>query len=337
MPPYDFDHPWALLLLPLALLPLRRQRRDALMVATLDWLPVDRLGSALGALWRALAVAAMAATVLGLAGPGQGGEPEPRSGRGAEVLILMDRSSSMDAVVHLNAPATAGGFSVTESKAEIVRRLLQEFIARRPDDRLAFMAFGTSPMAGTPFTDDNAVVQAALAATAIGRGLPNTNMGPALLAAIREFEGRPYSGSRIVLVVSDGGAQLDEPTRERIRAGLAAQRIGLYWIYIRSGPNAPSLVGEAAGSTTYVSEGERELHDFFGSLPTPYHLFQTDDAHAMEAAMAEIDRQQNFPLGYFERTPRRDHSRLCFAAALLCAAALLALRLLQLLGWRVAA
>jgi mxaC protein len=156
-------------------------------------------------------------------------------------------------------------------------------------------------------------------------------MGKALLAAIDEFEGRPYSGSRIIIVASDGGAQLDEMTRQRIRAGLSIHKIGLYWIYIRSNPNSPDLTRE--GSGTLDSEEELALHTFFRSLPTPYRLYQTDDAEAMAAAMAEIDRQQNFPLLYYERVPRRDDSSAFFLAGLLCCAGLLACRALQLPSW----
>lgn len=334
--PFDFAQPWLLLLLPVALLPLLRRRSDTLVFSWLAWLPEDRIGRIVGFLWRAFAVAAMASIVIGLAGPGQAGTEVLRTGRGAEVMILMDRSSSMDAVVHLNAPAVAGGFSVTESKAEIVRKLLADFVARRPDDRFAFMAFSTSPMPAVPFTQNGDVIQSALAATAIGRGLPDTHMGSALLAAIREFEGRAYSGSRIALVVSDGGAQLDEATRQRIQAGLAREKIALYWIYIRSGPNSPSLTGDDAGDSPgiYESGEEMALHTFFLSLPTPYRLYQTDDSAAMAAAMAEIDRQQNFPLSFHERVPRVDWSAGFYVAALLACAGLLACRAVQLQGWR---
>ena len=70
------------------------------------------------------------------------------------------------------------------------------------------------------------MVQAALAASAIGRGLPDTRMGARCWRRSSEFEHRGYSGSRVILLVSDGGAQLDEPTRERIHAGLAREKIG---------------------------------------------------------------------------------------------------------------
>ena len=53
---FDFAQPWALLLLPLALLPLLRRHRDTLLFSYLAWLPVDRAGRLLGFLWRAFAV-----------------------------------------------------------------------------------------------------------------------------------------------------------------------------------------------------------------------------------------------------------------------------------------
>ena len=328
---FDLTQPWVLLLLPLALLPLLRRPSDTLPFSAIAWLPADRAGRLAGLLWRTFAVAAMACAVTGLAGPGRAGGEELRSGRGAEVLILMDRSSSMDANVIPKDVKAGGQFNSLPSKSEVVRGLLSQFVTKRPDDRFAFMAFSTTPLRIVPFTDDHTLVQAALAATGVGRGLPDTLMGKALLAAIEEFGGRPYSGSRIVLVVSDGGAQLDEPTRERIRAGLARERIGLYWIYIRSNPNSPDLTQDGGGSLDSVEE--MALHTFFRSLATPYRLYQTDDAQMMATAMSEIDRQQNFPLSYTRRVPRSDYSGGFYLAALLCAAGLLACRAVQLQAW----
>lgn len=330
MATFDFADPLMLLLLPLALLPLLRRRSDTLTYSSIGWLPADRAGRIAGFLWRAFAVAAMACTVVGLAGPGESGAQVLRTGRGAEVMIVMDRSSSMDAVVHLNGLVTDSGFS-RESKSKIVRDLLAAFVAKRRDDRFAFMAFGTSVMRAVPFTENGDMIQAALAATGIGRGLPDTRLGSALVAAIGEFDGRRYSGSRVILIVSDGGARLDEPTRQRIRVGLAREKIALYWVYIRSGPNAPNLSADT--TTAYGSTEEAALHDFFRRLETPYRLYQTDDSVAMAAAIAEIDRQQNYPLSYFERVPRRDYSSGFHLAALLCCAALLACRALQLRSW----
>jgi mxaC protein len=57
---------------------------------------VDRVGRIVGFLWRALACWPSSRHVLALAGPGRSETQVMRTGRGAEILVLMDRSRSMD-------------------------------------------------------------------------------------------------------------------------------------------------------------------------------------------------------------------------------------------------
>jgi mxaC protein len=191
--------------------------------------------------------------------------------------------------------------------------------------------FSTGVMPVAPFTDHNEAVLAGLAATNLGRGLPHTDMGAALLAAVDAFHQRSYSGSRIILLVSDGGAKLDESTRMRIQAGLARNRIGLYYIYIRSNANSPNLNVDVSSSED--TGEEMALHRFFLSLPTPYHLYQADDSTAIASALTEIDRQQNLPLSYLERVPRVDRSGIAFSSAAWSCAVLLGLGFLRLRSW----
>ena len=237
----DFAQPWVLLLLPLAALPLLRGRREALRFSSLEWLPPDRAGTIIGLLWRALAVLAIFAIVLALAGPGQPETTVMRNGRGAEILVLMDRSRSMD--LRMLPPdwrtldpviMTQQAWSRGPQKSQVARDLLAKFVAQRVDDRFALMFFSASPILVVPFTQRDEVVQAGISAGGVGRGLSETDVGAALLAAIGEFDQRSYSGSRIILLVSDGGAQLDAETRQRIQAGLLRNHIGLYWLYLRS-------------------------------------------------------------------------------------------------------
>ncbi len=338
----DFAHPMLLALLPLALLPLLRRRADTLVFSALAWLPPDPFGRRLGWLWRACAILAIACIVIGLASPGRSGAQLQRFGHGAEALILMDRSTSMDAIIPPKGlVGAAGGLSDGESKNMVARQLLTQFVTKRPNDRFALTTFSTSVMPVAPFSDHNQAVLAGLAATGIGRGLPNTNMGAALQEAIGAFQLRSYSGSRIILIVSDGGAKLDQATQLRLREGLARNRIGLYFIYIRSNSISPNLkeIGADAADASIAAAGrahdsdEVALHRFFLSLDTPYRLYQADDAHAMAAALGEIDRQQNLPLSFFERMPRQDDSGKFFIAALCAGVLLLTCRALELRRW----
>jgi mxaC protein len=335
--PLAFAQPWALVLLPLALLPLLAARRDALVFSHLPWLPADRVGTVLGWASRLLAALAIIATVAALAGPQRPETFVQRTGRGAEIVLLIDRSRSMDErmvpadwrtidPLNLRYQAASRG----EPKGKVARELLARFVAERRDDRFSLMFFSTNPIRIVRFTQHDAVVQAGITAGGIGRGLSDTEVGRALAAAIAEFDQRAYTGSRIVLLVSDGGARLDAATKQRLRAAALRNRVALAWIYLRSvnGPNLDTP-GDAAESVPEVA-----LHRFFQTLPGGYRAYEAEDPAGLARAVADVGRQENFPLDYNERVPRRDLSRIALAFAAACCALLLAVRAITLGAWR---
>jgi mxaC protein len=215
-------------------------------------------------------------------------------------------------------------------KAEVARDLLAKFVAQRPDDRFSLMFFSTKPLNVVPFTQHDAVVQAGIAAGGTGRGLADTEVGRALDAAIEQFDSRAYSGSRIILLVSDGGAHLDEETRRRIRTGLARNRIAVYWIYLRS-YNSPVL--DDTEDSRNETAPEYALHRFFQTLSVPYRAYQAEDPEDLAKAVADVGRQQNLPLDYLEQIPREDYGRYFIALAAVCCLMLLGYRSLLLRSW----
>jgi len=330
--PVDFDIPHVLYLLPFAFLPWLRRRRDSLEITTVDWLPQDIVGKIADWVWRLLAMAAIAFVVMAMAKPGSAETRIERVGRGAELSVVMDRSSSMDATVHYNKPPKAGlAPRLSQSKNDVVRKALSELLRKRPDNRYALTLFNAAALRVSPFTDDVAVIQAGLDASRIGRGSNKTRMGLALLAAIEVFEGRSYSGSRAILLVSDGGAKLTEVIRKEIQQGLERNRVALYFIYIQSGPNSPDL--ETVGREADKSVDEIALHLFFESLGIDYHVYQADDPESMAAAIKQIDEQQNMPLTYFQKVPRIDYTKRCLIAALLFCSLLMVMSLLRMEHW----
>jgi mxaC protein len=64
-----------------------------------------------------------------------------------------------------------------ESKGTVARRLLGEFAARRHDDLFAMVAFSNHPIVILPFTQKQTLVQAAIEAGDIGKGLAETDVG----------------------------------------------------------------------------------------------------------------------------------------------------------------
>lgn len=333
--PFDFEHPWWLLLLPLALLPLWRSRRDMLGFSYLRWLPRDRLGQFAGWLWRACGVLAIGSTVVALAAPGRPETQVMRTGHGAEILVLMDRSRSMDEHMmpsdwrSIDPLSRLAHLSRGPQKSRVARELLEKFVAQRPDDRFSVMFFSTRPMSVVPFTQHDEVVQAGIEAGAAGNGLSNTDVGRALLEAASEFDQREYTGSRIILLVSDGGAFLAEPVRALIRSRLLRDRVSLYWIHLKS-YNSPALESEEPGAERAP---EVALHRFFKTLHTPYQVYEAEDPEQLAKAVADVGRQQNLPLEYVEQLPRADFSRIFISVAAMACAMLLAGRALLLRRW----
>jgi mxaC protein len=342
----SFDEPWLLWLLPLALLPLLRRPGQPMANGWLALAPRDALSTFVGRALRVMAALAIAALVASIAGPHRPEYFAPRIGKGAEIVLLLDRSRSMDqGFAGARPPAAAGGRispevvdyymsqsagRLRESKGKVARQLLAEFTAQRPDDRFALVVFSTLPMPVLGFTHHGEVVQAAIAAGNIGRGLSETNIGVALESALDLFTDRPYTGSRIVLLVSDGGDRIDPDLRERLSHQARKQRAAIYWIYLRSA-NSPGLrPGPNDSPQAIESVPEMMLNRFFESLETPYRVYEASDAEALRQAIADVNRLENLPMRYQELIPRRDLEPWCQALALICVLMLLAAQALEL-------
>jgi mxaC protein len=185
-------------------------------------------------------------------------------------------------------------------------------------------------MAFLPFTQKQPVLLAAIEASAIGRGLGSTDIGRALLAGAQYFEDRPYVGSRILVLVSDGGAQLDDDTRQRIAGALRRHRIGVYWIYLRGGYGRQLVLDGSASAAETASLAEQSLHDFFSRTGVPYRPYDAEKPEAVQRAIDDLARSEQQPIVYRERVPRRDFTpaatMLALVAVSLLAAARLALR-----------
>lgn len=327
------DHPALLALLLLGLLPPAAGLLSGTRVPAMALVPRDRLSTALDAALKAAGMLAIAALALGLAGLHRKAHAVERLGSGAHLVMLFDRSASMDNTFADRQPGQG-----EESKSAAAKRLLTEFLARRPRDRIGIAAFSTSPMPVLPLTDHPAAVAAAVAA--IDRpGLALTDVGRGLALALDTFDRDGSGAARAVLLVSDGAAIVDPRVQAALRDAVRRSPVRLYWLFLRTaGARGIFDQPREPGEDTPQAMPERHLHLFLSSLGVPYRAFEAGSPQAVADAIAEIDRQETAPLVYLERIPRRDLARPAYALAAVATALLLAARLAERgLGTRPAA
>jgi mxaC protein len=343
----NFDHALLLCLLPLAALPLVAPAATALDNTWPALIPRDLASSILGWALRGLSVLAIGSLIVGVADPYRPEYEVERVGKGAEIVLVLDRSRSMDQGFAGARPAGVKGTGpealdfymsqtpgrLRESKGKVARQMLSEFASKRPDDRFGMIVFSTLPIRVLDFTQKTDVIEAAITAGNIGRGLSETNIGLALQSALSYFDDRPYTGSRIIMLVSDGGDRLDEDARERVAYLARKHRAAFYWIYLRSA-NTPGLMletGEPPENADTVPE--YVLHRFFESTGVSYHAYEASNPEALHKAIESVNELENLPITYFDTMPRRDLSAPCFGLALGCVALLLAVSLTEIRRW----
>lgn len=321
------DTPAYLILLPVALFPLLVRGHQAFTYPSINQLPIDPLSNWLERLWRLLGALAISFIALGLAGFYYGNYSIERFGNGAHIMLVLDRSASMNDNF-ADKPSEGDA-----SKMSVARRVLQTFVKNSREDLLGMVTFSTSPILAAPLGGDKEAVLSALKATEAG-GMGFTAIARGLGMALSYYEGKPVTGARVLVLVSDGGAHLDTKTQDMLRNMFHRQRASLYWIFLRS------VNGE--GLSKPLEEGhddaypEYHLHQFFASMGVPYKAYEAENPQAVAQAMADIARLKNQPVRYQEAAPRQDLSAIFYGLALLCALGLMVFHLAEVKQWRKA-
>lgn len=326
-----FSHPWLLWLLPLAVLPLLLQRAHAKHYSWVDMLPADPLSDLISLMLKVLAVLTLVFIITGLAAPHTNEQKIERIGVGSQIALVLDRSASMDDPFSGGSNG-AGNSTVGETKSVAAARLITDFVKSRQQDMFGMITFSNSAMYVLPISENKKAIIAAVQATG-GNALFQTNIGSGLTSGAGLFDKIPDSGSRAMILLSDGAGRMDANTQQKIKDWLDHLHISLYWIVLRQ-PGGLSIF-----DTKYVRPedaalpAEVELNDFFKTLRSPFKAYEAEDPKSLQLAMNDINNREKKPIKYFEKIPGRDYSDVCFIIAAIMISLLLGVKYLEVKTW----
>jgi mxaC protein len=326
-----FSHPWVLWFLPLAILPLVLQRSHAKSYSWVNMLPKDPLSDLIGLILKILAVFTLLFIILGLSAPHTLAQKVERTGVGAQIALVLDRSASMDDPFS-GSNDMSGNTTVGETKSVAAARLITDFVKSRQQDMFGMITFSNSAMYVLPLSENKKAVIAAVAATS-GNALFQTNIGSGLTSSAGLFDKVPDSGSRAVILLSDGAGRVDADTQQKIKDWFDRLHISLYWIVLRQ-PGGLSIFNENyKPQENQPLPPEIELYEFFQTLKTPFKAYEAEDPKSLQFAMNDINEREKKAIKYFEKIPGRDYSNICFAIAAFMIGLLLGVKYLEVKTW----
>lgn len=320
-------HPWALVLLPIVLAPFWFSGIQGQVYSWIELMPEDKISDTANQIVKCLISAILLSIVLALTGPQGPDQKVQKLGRGAQTVIVIDRSVSMD---HPFAGDSTSG-RAAEIKSGAARRLITSFINARPDDMLGVVGFTNSALHGVKITTNRDAIFAAVNA-ATSAAINQTNIGAGMTEGMSLFDGIQSSGSRAIVLLSDGAGKLSPRLKQTIRERITAQKLNLYWIVLRE-PDDISIFDKDQVFPDDSLPPVIELDQFFKSLKIKYKAYEADNPTALQSALQDIDSREKNVIQYTVSSPGHDYAKDLIIIALVLSIIILTAKNLRVHSW----
>lgn len=229
--------------------------------------------------------------IVGMARPQEAKNRTSRTASGIDILIALDVSYSMST---RDFYESGGLMRNPQRRIEAAKKIINEFIKRRPDDRIGIVSFAARPYTVAPITLDHQILEYTLRDLALvnNRDESGTAIGSAIIAAgdrleklkrgeEDEKENEKKTKSKVIVLVTDGASnsgQLSPVEAARIVADLD---IKIYPVAI--GTPQGRLLGTGTGQEFDV-ETLKEI-----SRITNGDFYRALDYTGLREAFASID------------------------------------------------
>jgi mxaC protein len=314
-------YPLALLLLPIALIPFWLKSHQGQMYSWLEMLPSDQFSDRVNLATKAVLSLILVSIVLALASPRGPDEKVQRVGKGAQTVMVIDRSVSMD---HPFAGDSSG--HAAEIKSAAARRLITKFIDSRPDDMMGVVGFTNSALYGIKITKNRDAIHAAIDA-ATSPSLNQTNIGSGLTEAVGLFDNIASTGSRAIILLSDGAGKISPRVKFLLSESLKKRGLSIYWIVLRE-PDDVSIFSGIKYAEDRIPAAI-ELDEYFKSVGTKYKAYEADNPETLQSAITDIDSREKKIIQYTEIIAGYDYSRVFIIIALILSLIILIIKNLR--------
>lgn len=259
--------------------------------------------------------------VIALARPQGGKHSGSRSSEGVDIMLAIDTSGSMkarDFVIDGERP----------NRLEVIKRVIADFIAERPDDRIGLVVFGTEAFTQAPLTLDHDVLLKFLDQIEIGMAGEATAIGDGLATSVLRLKNQ-IGESRVVVLLTDGANNAGR--MDPMAASAAAKSFGIrvHTIGVGSEGEVPIV---SNGQMIYIkADIDEKLLNAISKETGGVYRRATDTA-ALKGVYHEIDRLEKRRVDVKDQRRGRD----LFMVPLVLALVFLGLELLwRTTRWRV--
>jgi Ca-activated chloride channel homolog len=280
---------WVLLLIPIVVLAYRwwlgRQSSASFRFSS------TALLQNVGSTWKArfafvpslLRLSALVLFLVALSGPQTVLEESTVTTEGVDILLAVDCSGSMAA-----EDFTINGQRM--NRLDVVKNVVQEFIAGRHNDRIGFIAFSAKAYTVCPLTTDYNWLITNLARVRLGMMQDGTAIGSAVASAVGRLK-NSKANSRIIILLTDGinnAGSIDPLT-----AAHTAKALGIKVYTIGAGTKgvAPFPARDFFGQTVYQNiqiDIDENILTQIAQL-TGGQYFRATDTDSLRKIYKEID------------------------------------------------
>ncbi len=278
---YVLEHPWLLAVLPLPLLiwwllpPYREETASVRIPFFQDVARAAGLAPAPGAIvprtnWLQKVVGPLcwALLVIALARPQFVEPPIQKVEPARDLLLSLDLSQSME-TRDVRTPA-----GTVVRRVDAVQSVVQDFVRRRPADRIGLIVFGDAPYPEVPFTLDHQTVLVMLGAILPGMAGARTALGDSIGLAIKMFESSK-APDKVLILLTDGNDTASRMPPSRAADIARRKNIRIHTI----GLGNPKAAGEdkldiatlqkvatTTGGRFFQGQDQKQLEEIYATL-----------------------------------------------------------------------